>query len=111
MAVSLKDDVSAIMDFIAGVSLGIVAAFQFLTENWDALEADFSRFYGVDLRSVCWGSPSGGSRWPMRKLLTHFRGLLPFGVDAFVIERSARLGYAHRIDRANGRRVACVAAV
>lgn len=39
------------------------------------MEADFTRFYSVDLRTVCWGSPSGGSRWPLRKILTHIRAL------------------------------------
>jgi len=45
--------------------------------EWEALEADFKRFYGEDLRTLCWGPSSDGSRWGCRRLLTHIRSLPP----------------------------------
>jgi len=35
------------------------------------LEADFTRFYGADLRASCWGD----SRWGVRRLLSHINHL------------------------------------
>lgn len=38
-----------------------------LRTEWDNVEADFTRFYGRDLRALCWGE----SRWSVRRLFTH----------------------------------------
>ncbi|MET4780807.1 hypothetical protein [Glaciihabitans sp. UYNi722] len=35
------------------------------------MEADFTRFYGQDLRGLCWGE----NRWGVRRLLSHIKGL------------------------------------
>jgi len=42
-----------------------------LTTSWDALEADFTRFYSTDLRAACFGSDS----WGARRVLVHIEGL------------------------------------
>lgn len=33
-----------------------------MNEHWDAAEADFQRFYGLDLRRVCYGPSPLGTR-------------------------------------------------
>lgn len=33
-----------------------------LEEHWDALDADFQRFYGLDLAAACWGPEEIGLR-------------------------------------------------
>lgn len=40
-------------------------------ERFEALEADFARYYGVDLRAACWGDHPVG----MRRLRALIRGL------------------------------------
>ena len=42
-------------------------------EFWSELEADFTRFYGEDLRQVCWGP----SLWGCRRILSHVVNLPP----------------------------------
>ncbi|NNC10698.1 hypothetical protein HII28_02195 [Planctomonas sp. JC2975] len=42
-----------------------------LRSEWEHLEADFTRYYGADLRALCWGS----SRWSARRILGHIRSL------------------------------------
>lgn len=39
----------------------------------EALEVDFTRYYGADFRLAMWGGP--GDRWPPRRLLAHVAGL------------------------------------
>jgi len=41
---------------------GIVGLPEFLSEWWEAIEADFQRFYGLDLAQACWGSQAVGVR-------------------------------------------------
>lgn len=42
-----------------GGSVGLVG---FLTERWDAVEADFARYYHADLTDVCFGGGQVGAR-------------------------------------------------
>lgn len=43
-----------------------------LREEWEHLEADFTRFYnGADLRALCWGD----TRWSARRILGHIQAL------------------------------------
>lgn len=46
---------------------------QSVDDDWATLEADFTRFYGHDLRQLCWGS----SPWGCRRLLAHVVNLPP----------------------------------
>ena len=46
---------------------------QSLADDWATLEADFTRFYGHDLRQLCWGD----SPWGCRRLLAHVVALPP----------------------------------
>ena len=56
--------------FLSG---GISGLAQVITQDFDALEADFKRFYGEDLRMVCWGE----NPWTVRRVLTHVKHLPP----------------------------------
>lgn len=44
-----------------------------LREEWEPLEADFTRYYSADLRALCWGK----DRWSARRILGHIRALPP----------------------------------
>ena len=46
---------------------------QSVTDDWDTLEPDFTRFYGADLRQLCWGV----SPWGCRRLRSHITNLPP----------------------------------
>lgn len=50
---------------------GIAGLAQVLKEDFEALEADFKRYYGEDLRMLCWGV----NPWGVRRLLAHIKGL------------------------------------
>lgn len=65
------------------VSGGIAGLAQVLTEDFDALEADFKRYYGEDLRAVCWGE----NPWGARRIHSHVRGLPP---DSALVRKRSR---------------------
>jgi hypothetical protein len=44
---------------VSGGSAGLVAV---LTERWDAIEADFARYYHLDLTDACFGPGQVGAR-------------------------------------------------
>ena len=50
---------------------GIAGLAQLLRQDFEPLEADFKRYYGEDLRTLCWGE----NPWGVRRLLAHIRGL------------------------------------
>ncbi len=52
---------------------GITGLARLLTDEWGPLEADFTRYYGADLRMACWGP----TPWSARRLLNHIRQLPP----------------------------------
>jgi len=52
---------------------GIAGLAQVLRTDFEALEADFTRYYNEDLRALCWGD----NPWGVRRLLAHIRGLPP----------------------------------
>jgi hypothetical protein len=55
-----------------------VISFQFVAENFDELEADFQREYGIDLREALYGdNPIGG-----RRLTALINGLSPSSLTA-----------------------------
>jgi len=41
---------------------GIAGLPDFLAERWEALEADFARYYHLDLTQACWGEEAVGVR-------------------------------------------------
>lgn len=53
---------------VGGGSVGLVG---FLTDRWDAVEADFARYYQLDLTDACFGAGQVGAR----KLLSLVRYL------------------------------------
>jgi len=53
-----------------GALLGVV---ELLNEQFDTIEADFQRFYGLDLGEACWGDNHVG----VRRLMALIRGLPP----------------------------------
>lgn len=60
-----------------------------LREDWDALEADFTRYYNADLRALCWGPH--GTRWSARRILVHI----------FALPRDSALIRAHMTPEAS----------
>ena len=46
---------------------------QSVADDWDTLEPDFTRFYGADLRQLCWGV----APWGCRRLRSHIATLPP----------------------------------
>jgi hypothetical protein len=48
----------------------LVGLVRLLEDQWEPLEADFQRFYGLDLRRACWGPDALGAR-RLRVLISH----------------------------------------
>ena len=60
-----------------------------MTTHWDQVEADFQRFYSIDLRGACYGASPLGSR----RLMTLLRGLPPDSNLNRVLYPDAEWGY------------------